>query len=72
MTASLAGNSWKSARSRAIAGSERRVTTALRTGSDAAQVLKSCAKTGAMRLDDWRTYAGPWGCRSIINANSYR
>lgn len=37
MAASLAGNSWKSARSHAIAGSERRVTTALRTGSDAAQ-----------------------------------
>ena len=34
-TASLAGNSWKSARSRAIAGSERRVTTALRACSDA-------------------------------------
>ena len=39
IAASLVGNSWESARSRAIAGSERRVTTALRSGSDAADVI---------------------------------
>ena len=54
MAPSLAGNSWKSARSRAIAGSERRVTAALRSGSDAADVVRCPPFRLIVRADDVR------------------